>query len=68
MFTQGKARGLQKIQLVETPEGYTRIIHITYFRSNSRFRDKALYPHFHKKAITEFHNNIKRKFPIRKAC
>lgn len=60
-LTYGKAKGMQKIQLYETPEGYTKIIHITYFRSNSSIRDKFLYPFFHKKAITEFHNNIRKK-------
>ncbi len=54
----GKSKGLQTIKLIETDEGYTRIEHHTLFKSNSPFRDKILYPFFHKRAITEFHRNM----------
>jgi hypothetical protein len=55
----GKSQGEQTIHFIRTEEGYTQIIHSTLFKSNSRFRDKVLYPHFHRKAIDEFHRNIK---------
>ncbi|NOZ47776.1 MAG: hypothetical protein GXO79_13490 [Chlorobi bacterium] len=53
-----KAKGKQELQFVETPEGYTKIIHSTYFKSKSKIRDAALYPFFHQRAIKEFHRNI----------
>lgn len=56
----GKAEGKQSIQLVETPQGYTKIIHKSYVRSGSKFRDKYLYPFFHNKLIKEFHSNMRR--------
>ena len=55
---EGKSKGLQTIKLTETDEGYTSIEHHTLFKSNSPFRDKILYPFFHKRAITEFHRNM----------
>jgi hypothetical protein len=54
----GKSEGVQTIQFAGTNEGYTKIIHISEFRSNSKFRDKRLYPRFHKKFIHEFHENM----------
>jgi hypothetical protein len=54
----GKSSGEQLIQFVDTKEGYTEIIHTTFFKSNSKFRDKFLYPPFHFKAIDEFHKNM----------
>lgn len=57
----GKAEGKQIIQLILTPEGYTRIIHKSIFKSNSHFRDSALYPVFHNKATKQFHHNVQKK-------
>jgi len=57
----GKSVGKQIIQLVPTPEGYTRIIHKSIFKSNSSFRDKALYPVFHNKATRQFHHNVQKR-------
>lgn len=54
-----KSRGKQTIQFFENGEGHTRIVHRSYFKSNSQFRDKLLYPYFHKKFIKEFHRNMK---------
>ena len=56
----GKARGKQSIQFEPTEEGYTRIVHRSYVKSDSKFRDKFLYPYFHNKLINEFHGNMKR--------
>jgi len=56
----GKSSGEQILKFRSTPEGYTEIEHKTFFRSNSKFRDKRLYPFFHLKAIDEFHENILR--------
>jgi hypothetical protein len=57
----GKSAGKQIIQLFPTPEGYTRIIHKSIFKSNSSFRDKALYPVFHNKATKQFHHNVQKR-------
>jgi hypothetical protein len=57
----GKSQGEQSIQFIDTKDGYTEIIHSTLFKSDSKFRDKFLYPKFHIKAINEFHKNILRK-------
>lgn len=57
----GISKGKQTIEMVETTEGYTRIIHTSMIRSNSRFRDKVLYPYFHNKIINEFHRNMKKQ-------
>jgi hypothetical protein len=54
----GKSEGVQTIRFFETEEGSTKILHISEFRSNSHFRDKRLYPRFHKKFIYEFHENM----------
>ncbi len=56
----GKAKGKQSIQFVETEKGYTQIIHKSYVKSDSKFRDKYLYPFFHNKIINEFHSNMRR--------
>lgn len=54
-----KSQGKQTIRFFENGDGKTRIVHKSFFRSNSSFRDKILYPYFHKKFIREFHENMK---------
>lgn len=54
----GKVRGIQTIDLISTDGSNTRIIHESTYKSNSRFRDRFLYPFFHERAITEFHRNV----------
>jgi hypothetical protein len=56
----GKSQGEQTIYFRVTKKGYTEIIHETAFKSGSFFRDRYLYPYFHKIAINEFHRNMKR--------
>jgi hypothetical protein len=55
-----KSKGKQTIQFFDNRDGRTRIVHRSYFKSNSRFHDKILYPYFHKKFIKEFHKNIRK--------
>ena len=55
-----KSEGKQTISFFDNGDGTTRIVHKSYFRSNSSFRDKILYPFFHKKFIREFHENMKK--------
>jgi len=53
-----KAKGKQIIEFFDKGDGSTRIVHRSYFKSESSFRDKLLYPMFHKKFIREFHRNM----------
>jgi hypothetical protein len=55
----GASTGTQLIQLKEKGP-HTNVIHETWYRSGSLFRDKVLYPGFHEKGLTEFHENVKR--------
>jgi hypothetical protein len=54
-----KSRGKQTIQFFDNGDGRTRIIHRSYFKSDSWFRDALLYPYFHKKIIAGFHRNMR---------
>lgn len=60
-----KSQGKQSIRIIGGRNGGTSIIHKTYFRSSSAFRDD-LYPFFHKRFIREFHRNMGRS--IRKSA
>ena len=62
----GASEGSQWIQLLETKDGYTEVSHLTRYKSKSAFRDTKLYPRLHTKAITEFHDNIKRQAELSK--
>lgn len=53
-----KAKGKQIIEFYDNGNGSTRIVHRSYFKSESSFRDNLLYPLFHKKFIREFHKNM----------
>jgi hypothetical protein len=53
-----KAKGKQIIEFYDNGNGCTRIVHRSYFKSESSFRDNLLYPMFHKKFIREFHRNM----------
>jgi hypothetical protein len=63
----GKAEGSQWIRLVPTLDGHTEVHHETLYRSDSSFRDKRIYPMFHTKAISEFHNSVRKKMLSKKA-
>lgn len=54
----GKSEGVQTIRFFNTEEGNTKIVHTSEFHSNSKFRDRRLYPRFHKKLVYEFHENM----------
>ncbi|MCK5776956.1 MAG: hypothetical protein KAH25_12295 [Bacteroidales bacterium] len=55
-----QSSGFQQLKFVPTDDNSTKIIHTSYFKSNSNFRDKWLYPIFHKKVTKDFHKNIKK--------
>ena len=53
-----KSSGVQQIKFTDVEAGVTKIIHTSYFKSDSRFRDKWIYPFFHKKIVKDFHRNM----------
>jgi hypothetical protein len=57
-LNNGVTEGTQEIRLSETGEGYSIMTHITKYHSNSKFRDKRLYPGFHRKFVNELHENL----------
>lgn len=57
----GASTGTQLIQLKQESENQTTVTHETWYRSDSFFRDRVLYPPFHEKGLTEFHESVKRK-------
>ncbi len=57
-MSNGISEGSQQIILSETDEGYTKITHKTIFKSNSKFRDRRIYPSFHTRVISELHQNL----------
>lgn len=54
-----KSQGKQIIRIIDQGNGRTSIVHKTYFKSASAFRDD-LYPFFHRRFIMEFHRNMNR--------
>jgi len=56
----GINEGKQIIQMFETENGRTRIVHTTFIRSGNKIRDKYLYPYFHTRLINSFHRKMKR--------
>jgi hypothetical protein len=58
---KGKSEGSQFISLHETPDGFTKVIHDTKYKSDSAFRDRVLYPALHSIAVKEYHQNVKNK-------
>jgi hypothetical protein len=55
-----KTEGMQQLQFIDMENGNTRIIHTSYFKSNSAFRDKYLYSYFHTRFINDFHHGMKK--------
>lgn len=54
-----KSLGKQTIQFFDNGDGRTRIVHRSYFKSDSWLRDAFLYPYFHKRLINGFHRNMR---------
>jgi hypothetical protein len=55
-ITEGK----QQLKFMDTRKGYTRIVHKSFHKSNSRLWDNVLYPYFHDRVINNFHRNMRR--------
>lgn len=59
-YIEGNAsQGKQTLQFVDTEDGNTEIIHSSYFKSDSKLRDK-IYPFFHTRTTNEFHRIMKK--------
>jgi hypothetical protein len=54
----GKSSGSQMIHFEKSGSG-TLVKHETYYKSDSKFRDKKLYPWIHEHIINHFHRNVK---------
>lgn len=57
---QGATKGSQTIKLIEEGAKGTKIIHSSLHLTENAFRDKTMYPIYHKRAISEVHRNIER--------
>ncbi|OIP04608.1 MAG: hypothetical protein AUJ97_02460 [Bacteroidetes bacterium CG2_30_32_10] len=57
-LNHGVSEGTQEIKFTETAEGYSIITHETRYHSESKFRDKRLYPGFHHKFVKELQENL----------
>ena len=62
-----KSSGVQQIKFLEAGDSNTKIIHTSYFKSDSDFRDKWIYPYFHKKIVNDFHRNMRKLLDLQKS-
>ncbi|UTW66652.1 hypothetical protein KFE94_00645 [bacterium SCSIO 12643] len=53
----GMTAGIQEIQFEPHSSGQTKVIHSSYFKGVSTFRDK-FYPYFHSMIVSKFHENV----------
>jgi hypothetical protein len=60
----GASEGFQFIRLKELEDGGTEVAHETFYKSQSDFRDKRLYPFLHGQVISEFHKNVQKKLAV----
>lgn len=54
----GKSMGVQRIKLDRIEMDKTKITHTTHYKSESKFRDRFIYPYFHSKVLEEYHINM----------
>ena len=62
-----KSSGIQQIKFIDMGGERIKILHTSYFKSDSHFRDKWLYPFFHKKIVNDFHRNMKKLLNLEEA-
>jgi hypothetical protein len=55
---KNRSLGKQTLFFFDNGDGTTKIIHRSFFKSGSAFRDGLLYPYFHKRFVDEFHRNM----------
>lgn len=58
-INSNKTRGKQVLEFFDDGDGRTRIVHRSYFKSESRLHD-LVYPYFHYRFIEEFHRKMKK--------
>jgi len=61
-----KSSGVQQIKFLDMGNDRTQILHTSYFKSDSHFRDRRIYPFFHKKIVNDFHRNMRRLLNLEK--
>jgi hypothetical protein len=61
-----KSIGVQQVKFIDHGDDQTEIIHTSYYKSDSHFRDKWMYPHFHKIIINDFHRNMRRLLDLKR--
>ncbi len=61
-----KSTGFQHIEFTDIGDNRTKILHTSYYKSNSKFRDKYIYPFFHKKIVKDFHRNMRKLLKLDK--
>jgi hypothetical protein len=61
-----KSSGVQQVKFIDLGDDHTEIIHTSYYKSDSQFRDKWMYPFFHKRIINDFHRNMRRLLNLKK--
>lgn len=54
-----KSSGVQKIKFLDIGSELTKVIHVSYYKSDSHFRDKWIYPFLHKIIVNDFHRNMR---------
>jgi hypothetical protein len=55
----GKSAGSQILKFIESETG-TIVSHQTFYKSDSNFRDKKIYPFLHERIINHFHENVRK--------
>ena len=60
----GASSGSQILSFERISDDKTRVTHRTYYKSNSNFRDKYLYPFLHERIINQFHQNVFRYMEV----
>ncbi len=63
-LTFSKTKGFQKVQFSDAGNNTTVITHHTRYLADSALRN-ILYPYFHNKVITKFHENIKEQILLK---
>jgi len=50
--------GVQILDFIDNKDGTTKLKHITYYKGDSKFRSKYIYPYFHTKVVNDYHKNM----------
>jgi hypothetical protein len=61
-----KSLGVQQVRFLDIGGGRTEIMHTSYYKSDSHFRDKWIYPYFHRRIVNDFHRNMRRLLKLKR--